>query len=124
MSGGELVIDTNIILYALGGDDLLVDFLQDRILHVSFITELELLGYAALGTEERRGCQAFLSACVLHDPTVEIKAMATGLRRQHQRLKLQDALIAATAMHLRLPLLSADRAFRDIPGLHWVWYRP
>jgi predicted nucleic acid-binding protein len=56
MSGGELVVDTNIILYAFGGDDLLVDFLQDRILHVSFITELEWLGYEALGTEERRGC--------------------------------------------------------------------
>ncbi len=45
MNGKEILVDTNIILYLLDGSDELEKFLQGKDLYVSFITELELLGY-------------------------------------------------------------------------------
>lgn len=45
MSGKEILVDTNIILYLLKGNDTLEDLLQGKSLHVSFITELELIGF-------------------------------------------------------------------------------
>ena len=33
------------------------------------------------------------------------------------KIKLPDAIIAATAIHYNLPLLSADKGFKNISGL-------
>jgi len=42
MNGNKLLLDTNIILYLLDGDNTLVNILEGKIPYVSFITELEL----------------------------------------------------------------------------------
>ena len=52
MSGINLLTDTNIILYLLGGDKDLVGILSGRIVHLSFINELELLSFPQLSTED------------------------------------------------------------------------
>lgn len=44
MSGINYIIDTNIVLYLLSGDERLADILNNHIINISFITELELLG--------------------------------------------------------------------------------
>jgi len=41
----NILIDTNIALYLLGGDEQIANVLDGQVVHVSFITELELLGY-------------------------------------------------------------------------------
>ncbi len=41
----NILIDTNIALYLLGGDNRIAEVLEGQVVHVSFITELELLGY-------------------------------------------------------------------------------
>lgn len=45
MSGDKIFIDTNIAIYLLGGDTSLAAILHQKVLYVSFITQLELLGY-------------------------------------------------------------------------------
>jgi predicted nucleic acid-binding protein len=45
MTGDQLFIDTNIILYYLNGDRTLLPVLEDKQLFVSFITQLELLSF-------------------------------------------------------------------------------
>jgi predicted nucleic acid-binding protein len=45
MSGSNLLLDTNIFLYLLGGDETIAETLNGKNIYVSFITELELLGY-------------------------------------------------------------------------------
>lgn len=54
MSGTNLLLDSNIILYLLGGDVTLADFLSEKQLFVSIITEMELLSFKGLtGKEEK-----------------------------------------------------------------------
>lgn len=48
MSGNHFLIDTNIALYLLGGDKDLAEIIQGSKLYVSFITQLELLGYQGI----------------------------------------------------------------------------
>lgn len=43
MSGKEILVDTNILLYLLKGNDTLEKILQGKNIYLSFITELELL---------------------------------------------------------------------------------
>ncbi len=45
MSGKEILVDTNIFLYLLDGSETLVEILQGKDIYLSFITELELIGY-------------------------------------------------------------------------------
>ena len=45
MSGKEILVDTNIVLYLLEGSNTLVEILQGKDIYLSFITELELIGY-------------------------------------------------------------------------------
>jgi predicted nucleic acid-binding protein len=45
MSGKEILVDTNIFLYLLKGSDALENVLQGKEIYLSFITELELVGF-------------------------------------------------------------------------------
>ncbi|MCD4696513.1 MAG: hypothetical protein K8S16_09765 [Bacteroidales bacterium] len=47
MSGNSLFVDTNIILYLLSGNSTIADILHKKQIFISFITQLELLGYSA-----------------------------------------------------------------------------
>lgn len=44
MSGNSLLIDTNIALYLLNGDNTIAELLDGKDVYLSFISELELLG--------------------------------------------------------------------------------
>src|SRR5690242_21003192 len=55
---------------------------------------------------------------VAADLTVEIILEAEGLYAIPER---GDRLIAATAVSLQCPLITADSAFRRIPGLTTIW---
>ncbi|MGB3774365.1 MAG: hypothetical protein WA951_03840 [Leeuwenhoekiella sp.] len=52
MSGNSVFLDTNIVLYLLSGDATIADFLNNKTVYLSFITELELLGYKDISAEE------------------------------------------------------------------------
>ena len=44
MNGNSILLDTNIILYLLNGEETLLPLLEDKKLFISFVTQLELLG--------------------------------------------------------------------------------
>ena len=119
----SVLVDTNIALYLLGGDATVADLLDGRAVHVSFVTELELLSYPELDAEEREAVADFLRECVIVDLSAAIKAETIALRRS-SRLKLPDALIAATALVGKMPLMSADRAFGRVDRLPLLLYEP
>jgi predicted nucleic acid-binding protein len=60
MSGTKILIDTNIAINLLRGDDHLAIALQDTEAYVSFIVELELLGYQEISIEEESWVEMFL----------------------------------------------------------------
>jgi len=45
MSGNSFLLDTNAVLYVLNGDETLADFLFEKELYLSIISEMELLRY-------------------------------------------------------------------------------
>ena len=51
----------------------------------------------------------------------EIKDEVIALRRQYN-IKLPDAIIAATALYLNMPLFSADGIFHKIQKLKFIKY--
>jgi len=93
MNGNRFLLDTNIILYLLGGDETLVDILEGKQIYVSFVTELELYGFRKLTPEEKQKIDAILASCTVIDINAGIKSKTIEVRQNH-RLKLPDSLIA------------------------------
>lgn len=123
MSGTNLVLDTNFVLYLLNGDKVLQRLLMGRRLFNSFVTELECLGYSDFSAKEVKQTEKFLSDCQLIDINKQIKTEVISLRRETS-LKLPDCIIAATASHLGVTLITADHHFKPIKNLDVVFYQP
>jgi predicted nucleic acid-binding protein len=121
MSGASLLIDTNIALYLLQGDETIAELLKEQDVYVSFITELELLGYQEIREEDLPMIEDLLDNCIIVDLNQSIKKKTIELKRI-QKIKLPDAIIAATAIYLNIPLLSADKGFEKIEDLQFLKY--
>src|SRR5579871_4128024 len=100
MNGKDsFLLDTNAILGFLNGHINVNGFFQkhltSQIFHVSQISRMELLGYPNITAEEEACITHFLSLTKILPVTDIICDQAITLRRS-TRLKLPDALIAAT----------------------------
>jgi predicted nucleic acid-binding protein len=121
MIGNNILVDTNIILYLLSGDQTVADFLNKKHVFVSFITELELLGYVGIEPDERAIVEGLLADCSIIDINSEIKKSVIELRKSH-KIKLPDAIIAATALSLNIPFMSADKQLKKLSELNIIFY--
>lgn len=121
MSGNSLLLDTNTVLYLLAGDETLAEFLNGKKLYISIITELELLSYKHFKAKELKILNEFLSELQIVNITEEIKNFAIEIRRTSS-LKLPDCIIAATSLGLRIPLISADKALKNVNTLDLIIY--
>lgn len=121
MSGNNLLLDTNIILYYLDGDDTLEPLLVDNNLYVSVISEMELLEYPSFDKQELSAVQNFLAFCIVEGISDKIKKQAIYLRREI-RLKLPDAIIMATSLAMDIPIISADNDFKKVDTGHLIFY--
>lgn len=122
MSGNSYCLDTNILIYLLDGDKALASLLQGANFYISFITELELLSYPDLKPEEKREIQQLLNECTIIEINSAIKNIVIEIRSQY-RVKLPDAIVAATAEYLDLPLLTADNGMDKISELNVLLYK-
>ncbi|HMS70382.1 MAG TPA: type II toxin-antitoxin system VapC family toxin [Saprospiraceae bacterium] len=102
MNGDNLLIDTNIALYLLSGDDAISEFLDGYNVYLSFISELELLGYFEITEEGKRSIEVFLADCIIIDFNEFIKQHTIELKQKY-RMKLPDAIIAATSQYMNIP---------------------
>jgi predicted nucleic acid-binding protein len=123
MNGNSLLVDTNILLYLLSGDQTLVTLLNEKALYISFITQLELLGYKDLTDEQINKIKELISHCIVIDINETIKELTIQIRREYG-IKLPDCIIAASAMYLGLPLLSADKELNRIKQTDLILYEP
>jgi len=122
MNGNSVLLDTNIILYLLGGDKTLLPLLQNKQLFVSFITQLELLSFKGLKKSEILEIKKFLLECTIIDINSKIKEHTINIRIKNS-LKLPDSIIIATALFLNIPLLSADNQFCNIKDADLIFYQ-
>ena len=100
------VLNTNVMIYLLSGH--LVSPPGQTDIVVSVITELELLSYASFGEGEEQMIRDALRTITVIDLNEDVKEATLKLRRNN-RLKLPDAIIAATAVVLEAELWSYDR---------------
>ena len=123
MSGNNIILDTNIVLYLLHGDEVLVEYLQDKTFYLSLVNEMELLGFKDITEDEEIVIKFFLDDCSVVDINQGIKDIAIKLRKTYS-IKLPDAIVAATAIFLGIPLISADKHFDKISELTFILYKP
>ncbi len=120
MSGIRLVSDTNPLIYVLNGDralsPLAAEILDGKQVWVSVITELELFAKKGLKPQEKKEIERLINACFVIDINAEIKKITKKLL-QKRSIKLPDAIIAATALYLDSPLVTADAQFQKIDEL-------
>jgi len=121
MNGNNILLDTNTVLYFLSGDQTVADFIQEKKLFISIITELELLSYKNLTTKEIKVITNFLKEIHIENISQEIKEQSIKIRRS-SNLKLPDCIIAATSISLEIPIFSADKELRNIDGLDFIFY--
>ena len=122
MNGKEILVDTNIILYLLNGNDTLQEFLQGKEIYISFITELELIGYKNSTPKEERQISELLNDCSIIALNNKIKEKYVEIRKKHH-LKLADAIIASTAIVMDLPFITSDKQFKTVEGLKLTTYQ-
>lgn len=115
MNGKKILIDTNVIIYHLSGSEGLELLLSDKELYISAITYSELL-CKQLPVKEQEILNDYLSSVQIIHTNNFICEVAAELKKQY-RLKLPDALIAATCFFLNLPLFTFDNDFNKIEDL-------
>ena len=121
MNGNSYLLDTNIVLYMLDGDETLTEMLYRKKLYVSFINELELLSYSSLNSKERERIVRFLEDCIVVDINEHIKEETIRLRRAY-KLKLPDSIVLGTGSYLSIPVISSDKEFKKIKGSKIIYY--
>jgi len=121
MNGRNLLLDTNAIIALLDGNKIVIELANNNILHISFVSELESLSYQKLTAQEKTVIQNLLDDCIIIELNSEIKKLTVILRTKY-KLKLPDAIIAATAYYYQLPLISADKAFSKVNEIELVQF--
>ena len=108
------LLDTNAVIYLVNGR--LAFPLPDGQYRVSIITEIELLSFSDLSAAEEQKIRDLLLLLDRVHLTDAVRDEAIRLRRKN-RLKLPDAIIAASALICDAVLLTNDQAFSSIDGL-------
>ncbi len=111
--GKKYLLDTNVVIYFLknslpeNGKSFLLTAIPANEVEISFITKIELLAYPSITPEEEMAAQTFLSFfnIITIDASIINKTIAI---RKEVKIKLPDAIIAATALVNNLQLLSSN----------------
>lgn len=109
MSGNDFLLDTNAVLYYLSGDPCMEPF-RTNSFSISIITEIELLSFPDLSSEEEYKIRSFIDRSLVVGLTEEIKKNVISLRKQY-RIKIPDAIIAASSLAGGFTLVTADKGF-------------
>jgi len=118
----SFLLDTNAVLDFLKGEEKIITVFQaemkDKLRFVSEITRMELLGYPDISPDEEAIIKQFLSLVEILPCDEIVVNRVIQLRRITKKLKLPDAIIAATAIEHQLTLVSRDKVFNlSLPQL-------
>jgi predicted nucleic acid-binding protein len=120
--GQGFLIDTNVVIYALENKlpSTGVAFLAKLPPVISDITRIELLGWPNATAEQLAPVKAFMAKATMVTIT-EAVILKTIEIKQSQKIKLGDAIIAATAMVRGFTIVTRNSDdFKNIPGLEVV----
>ncbi len=113
MSGKRLLVDTNVLIYLLNGENRISEILQDARLVVSVITKMEIKSYSKLTPKDIDLIDNLLLECEVLGLSSDVQNVAIEFRKKFG-LKLPDAIIAASGYCSNVPLLTYDNAFNRL----------
>jgi predicted nucleic acid-binding protein len=122
MNGSSVLLDTNIVLYFLNGEETLIPLLEEKNIFLSFISQLELLGSKNINPGDVIKIKSFIEECTVIDITPGIKETAILVRRNYS-LKLPDSIILATSLWLNMPLVTADKDFKKVEIADLIFFK-
>jgi predicted nucleic acid-binding protein len=118
MNGIKYLADTNCFIYLLDQNPIVSPFLSND-WAFSYITEIELLSKKGITPREDSMIREMLDACYKINHSQKLSDFVIALKRKNN-IKLPDAIIAASAQLLKLPLITADKAFANIKDLDCI----
>lgn len=121
MSGNKLFVDTNILIYLLNGDSDISKILDGKELVISVISELELKSFPNVTQTELAIIDSLVEECQVINLNQEIKKLAIEIRST-RKMKLPDAIVAASAYYSKLPIFTADKEFEKLEELDVIIY--
>lgn len=119
----SIFADTNALIRLLGGDILVAELTDGKTVFISEMTEMELLCKPNQTKEQKQIIARVLADCIIVPFSPEIKRQAIKVRLT-TRLRLIDAIIAATAMMLEMTILTNDEGFRSLKNMADVLLLP
>jgi len=119
-----MLLDSNIIIYAVQPENaFLAELIAGNSVAVASVTKIEVLGFhlwATLDPERQRWIERIMSAVSVL-PLDDAVTDRTILLRRHHRIRLGDAIVAATALVHELPLVTRNTDdFEYVTGLQLV----
>ena len=114
----DFIADTNFLIYLHEGNELVIPFLEYNF-GISFISEVELLGFKEISKAQDVKLRELIKDCFGVDWNSKIKEKTIDLRKNYS-IKLPDAIIASTAIVYGLPLVTADKGFSNIDELDLI----
>ena len=117
MNGIKFLLDTNIVIGLLSRNEAVNQLLTARQVSIaqcafSAVTRMELLSYHGLKESDKETIAQLLNR-MHYLPITSAIEDATIAFRQKNKGKLPDAIIAATAAHHQLELLTLDTALAN-----------
>lgn len=112
---GLILADTNIIIYSIKGISAVQQYANNDF-GLSDISVIELLGVKKIDNNTLQIRKIYIDNAYVYPVSQPIRQIAIELK-QNYILKVPDAIIAATALHYKIPLLTADKGFARIKEL-------
>jgi len=120
MSGKRYLLDTNAVAYLLRGGNSLQQHLESADwVGIPILSQIEFLAFPNLSENDRRILQEFSDAIEVVGLGRTERALIDRIVswRAQYRLKLPDAIIAATAVERDATLITDDRQMRKISAI-------
>ena len=123
--GSDYLIDTNTIIYLLDKKlpltaEVFIAAIIDEVCQLSVVSQIELLSWLSPDEETNDVLDSFVADYQIIDLSASV-VRQTILLRQLYKLKLPDAVIAATALVNNWTLISRnDSDFRKIQNLNHI----
>ena len=122
MNGIDYIADTNALLYLLSGNPCMKPYLSSYI-GLSVISEMELLSFSGITSFEEERIRSLIQDCLVLFLTENVKNKTIALRRAY-KIKLPDAILAATAIENKLQLITADKGLKRVSELNLLLIEP